>query len=289
MADLLTFLEETFPGRKIDYVNLSRSPHITWDIVKANPDRPWVYWALSENPNITWKIVKNNPDKPWDYYHLGKNPNITWDIIQANPATPWDYDFISSNRNITWDIVHANPDKPWRYDLLSRHIVIPDYAFDDKELLQPFREYIWSNPSVTLDKIERLKRSLTYVNFNNFEMNPNVTWDYARTHIANNYRSYAFLEYNPNITWDIVAANKDKPWVYHNLFHNPNIDWDIILKNEELKKWLLGNDNCFGSALLNPMPGFFEKRRAIARCKALKEDLMKAVFHPDRASAYWLD
>jgi hypothetical protein len=41
-----------------------------WDIVKANPDKPWDYELLSDNPNITWDIVKANPDKPWDYEFL---------------------------------------------------------------------------------------------------------------------------------------------------------------------------------------------------------------------------
>ena len=29
-----------------------------WNLVQANPDKPWNWAALSENPNITWEIVK---------------------------------------------------------------------------------------------------------------------------------------------------------------------------------------------------------------------------------------
>jgi hypothetical protein len=52
---------------------LSQNPNITWDIVKANPDRPWDYSSLSKNPNITWDIVESNLDKLWNYNWLTKN------------------------------------------------------------------------------------------------------------------------------------------------------------------------------------------------------------------------
>ena len=44
--------------------------YITWEIVQANPDKPWNYYEVSENPNITWEILQANPDKNWDYYTI---------------------------------------------------------------------------------------------------------------------------------------------------------------------------------------------------------------------------
>jgi hypothetical protein len=55
------------------YEYIGANPNITWDIVQANPDKPWDYKALSLNPNITWDIIKANPDKPWSDYHIAQN------------------------------------------------------------------------------------------------------------------------------------------------------------------------------------------------------------------------
>jgi hypothetical protein len=72
---------------------------------------------LSKNPNITWEIVQANPDKPWYFGWLSRNPNITWEIVQANPDENWCFHALSQNSNITWDIVKANPDKCWNYKI----------------------------------------------------------------------------------------------------------------------------------------------------------------------------
>jgi hypothetical protein len=55
------------------------NPHITWEIVQSNPDKPWDYVVLDENPNITREIILTNPDKPWNY---DDKPIIMW-----NPET----------------------------------------------------------------------------------------------------------------------------------------------------------------------------------------------------------
>ena len=55
-----------------------------------------------ERKSDLWEIVQANPDKPWDYYWLSENPNITWEIVQANSDKPWRYDWMSENYGITW-------------------------------------------------------------------------------------------------------------------------------------------------------------------------------------------
>ena len=62
---------------------------ITWEIVQANPDKPWSW--ISDNPNITWEIVQFNLDKDWCWDSLSSNPNITWDIVQANLDKDWNW------------------------------------------------------------------------------------------------------------------------------------------------------------------------------------------------------
>ena len=103
----------------LNWFNISKHPNITWDIVEANPDKPWCWSGLSENPNITMKNVQENPDKPWNWYGLSKNPNITLDFVNANPDKPWNWYGLSENPNITMKNVQENPDKPWNWTWLS--------------------------------------------------------------------------------------------------------------------------------------------------------------------------
>ena len=56
--------------------SISKNPSITWEIVLANPDKPWNWNCLSENPSIHWEIVLNNPDRPWNWSRLSKNPSM---------------------------------------------------------------------------------------------------------------------------------------------------------------------------------------------------------------------
>lgn len=104
------------------------------------------------NPNITWNIVQANPEKPWSYEFLSKNPNITWDIVQANPNKDWNFKFLSANINITWDIVESNPDKPWNYDVLLQN---PNITWNyvllnaDKFLSDSSSHFISQNPNIT--------------------------------------------------------------------------------------------------------------------------------------------
>jgi hypothetical protein len=120
---------------------LSRNSSITWEIVCANPEKPWNYCQLSKNPNITWKIVQSNPEFPWDFESLSSNPNITWDIVQSNPEFPWDFASLSSNPNITWKIIQDNPDKDWHDTELCLNAMTPAREdFIRKKLQQWFQK-----------------------------------------------------------------------------------------------------------------------------------------------------
>ena len=73
---------------------------MSWfDYIKEHPDKNWVdYYEISQNPNITWDIIEANPDKPWQYGVVDRNPNITWDIVEANLDKPWRYDWLAKNQ-----------------------------------------------------------------------------------------------------------------------------------------------------------------------------------------------
>ena len=119
------------PDKPWNWWAISMNPNITLDIIQANPDNPWDWSCISMNPTITWEIIQGNPDKPWVWWSISKNPSITWDIIQANPDKPWDWWGISANPNITLEIIQTNPDKPWYWHNISGNpsIYKPDAKF----------------------------------------------------------------------------------------------------------------------------------------------------------------
>jgi hypothetical protein len=46
-----------------------------WEFIQANTqtnpvEEAWDYYNLSSNPNITWEIVRANPDREWNYEYL---------------------------------------------------------------------------------------------------------------------------------------------------------------------------------------------------------------------------
>ena len=118
-------MDHTFKKSVIEKLGLPA----LWDIVKANPDKPWNYYCLSRNPNITWDIVQANPDKPWNYEWLSINPNITWDIVKANPDKPWDYFDLSKNEMYYNDVVFTRLYRKLLLPILDEvQQLIPDLA-----------------------------------------------------------------------------------------------------------------------------------------------------------------
>jgi len=67
------------------------------DIIRDNPDEPWIWNGISSNPNITIDIIKANPYKCWDWYTISYKSDMTMDIIKANPDIPWDWCGIARN------------------------------------------------------------------------------------------------------------------------------------------------------------------------------------------------
>ena len=57
-------------------------------------------------PNITFDIMKANKDRPWDYQiFLSRNENICWDIMDICLKRNIDCIYLSANKNITWEII----------------------------------------------------------------------------------------------------------------------------------------------------------------------------------------
>ena len=54
-------------------MNVTRNDNLTRDIVREHPD----LYALSYSPHIIWDNIQNNLNKPWNWYAISMNPNIT--------------------------------------------------------------------------------------------------------------------------------------------------------------------------------------------------------------------
>ncbi len=83
VTEMLNYTRDVFGnrilenGEFIELVYPRQNPFITWDIVQANPDRPWNYTTLSRNPNITWEIVESNRDVPYGGSPVPNNIRIS--------------------------------------------------------------------------------------------------------------------------------------------------------------------------------------------------------------------
>ena len=102
------------------------------------------------NPNITWDIVAANPDKPWNSCWLSRNPNITWEIMVANPDKPWDWMALSCN---TFNTPITEPFKKKKAkmvtDLCREHIM--RYCWNPE---RPLGEYLVNLEMAAIDKAE---------------------------------------------------------------------------------------------------------------------------------------
>jgi hypothetical protein len=170
--DYIKMYETLYPKLKWNYNMLSANQNITWDIVKANPNRSWNYGTLSSNPNITWDIIKANPRIKWDYGEMSSNPNITWDIVKANPDKKWAYDILTKNPNITLDIIKSNNNKNWDY----YHILLnPNIEWKSVNTAL-YNDWISLNNFITCKILHEIYSKLTQLNKSGINYNPNITW-----------------------------------------------------------------------------------------------------------------
>jgi hypothetical protein len=286
------------PEKKWNWSCISINPNITWDIVKAHPNLPWNWMNLSFNKNITLKILKENPQYPWDWgYFSSCNPNLTWDQVRYEPNIKdicyYNNNLIDSWKKSSFKWIDIHP----RLLALSRKLK-EGYTFRIKYYYQyepdlhltwnhlkntPWNDvygwgYISSHPNITWDII-KAHPDMPW-QWHNVSGNLNITWDIVQANPDFPW-NWTWLSCNPNITWDIIQAHPEKSWDWNLISKNPNISWDIVEKNPD-KPWFWYNLSS------NPMTPYIDKKRIQARCKIIKEDLMKSAWHPDRIQK-WLE
>jgi hypothetical protein len=88
------------------WYQLGKNKNITFDMVIARPNYPWIYTGLSYNPNITIEFIDSHLDKNWNWDVLSQHPNITLQMIRQRPTYPWTNTGICANPNVTLDMLN---------------------------------------------------------------------------------------------------------------------------------------------------------------------------------------
>lgn len=205
---------------------VSRSRHVTLDLVLENDQIGWCWASISGNPNITMRHVISYPNLPWNnYIMLVRNPNITPNDINdifvagyyiTNPATPLDWTIKLLKFGIRptvyrscWivNIVEQFPEHEWEWGEISQS----DYL--TVEFIQKYKSKLRSsslsrNPVVTAQLIDR------YPNDDD--------WDWYQ------------LSWHPAITIELVCKHREKPWCWYALTKHKNITMKMIKDTDTL-------------------------------------------------------
>ena len=133
----------------------------------------------------------------------------------------------------------------------------------------------------------------------------NMPFEFIREHLEDYPWNLASVSMNINVTFETVLANLDFPWDFASLCMNHNIDWLVVSNNPDLP-WsgthLCKNPNftpCHAKLrpdlhwdtifnIYEPNPQSLPNR-ARYRTSLIKEELLAAVFHPDRVTQDWLE
>lgn len=221
----------------LNWYTISKSKHITWDIVYKNIDLPWNWDALSSNQNITLDIVRNNIDRKWNFSILSsldivkRCPEFSKFIIEKLIENGFNIESYFDAYNIPWDYVIKNKKLNWDWTRLSKRNDIPiSFLLQEIELFEWF--HISNNPIITLDFIKN---------------NLHLSWYW-----------YA-VSMNYNITWDDIINNPNLPWDWNGVSKNPNITWDIVKNNLHNKNWNLEYLSMNPNISCNDISEFYDK------------------------------
>jgi hypothetical protein len=245
------------------WVEITRNPNTTLELVKKYINLPWNCSIISSNLIKSIDFIKENPDFPFlDWEYLSQNENISLKDIDDNPQFSWDYVSMSYRTDLTHDFVSKHNDKNWDYRVLSERENLWDdinentqnycvlQAIDNPRITLEFIErhmelYVeqasWfmrkivGMKIVTLDFIEKHMDEIKYHSW--IAANPNVTLDFMRKHKFD-LKSWeimrTFSELNPSITPELVRSNTDVFWHWDKLTirknfcprENPEFPWD---------------------------------------------------------------
>jgi hypothetical protein len=196
-------------------INRLRYDNPMWRIFQNREDLAGMTWsALSQSSSITWDIVQANPDKPWNWYSLSINPNITIEMIESSMNKPWPT-YISVERpknmrkkefalyQLKLDIERSNisPEEKAQKERIMK-IVVNDVFKDEPD--EEIEEEITDN------YIE--KYGIKCINFSVVGKNPNITWEIVERYCHTFDKAiWKLISQNSGITWSDTRNNLNQP------------------------------------------------------------------------------
>jgi hypothetical protein len=231
---------------------LSSNSQITFDFIKAHPEKPWNFgsFGVSCNPNFTPEMILENIHDErlsWGYTGISRNPSITIDLIEKTPDKWWIWgqEGLSQHPAMTLDYVleidaDAHPKKRWEwgaYGLSRNPCITPEYAEET-----PYRKWEWGisgfsrNPSVSPDYIEDHPEKPWYWGARGISANPSLTPEFIKRHFEKLDTQSPFgLSTNPAMTdsllEELLVLYPHKKWDAIGLCKNPSITIDYLKRN----------------------------------------------------------
>jgi len=100
-------------------------PEIDWDRyfvsfycvlnIEDIPNYKWCYGSLSRNKNLTYEIIKAYPDKPWVWKHVERIYPVEYLIKNPNKVTDWS----TLTRRADIEIIQKHSELPWNWKIVS--------------------------------------------------------------------------------------------------------------------------------------------------------------------------
>lgn len=235
-------------------MDLTRSPNVTLETIKNNPEINWHYPSLSLNKNINYKMVKENPEIEWSYYYLSYNTSMTWSSIKDDVYNKnFNHAWLSGHLFVNLETIKENSNVKWDFNILMKNESIPiekliNFILENKvnnDVLSSY--YIYDRNDVnfemwkTLAEIQKSKNSNSFIP--SFSYNPNLTFEIVKNNPEIEW-NWNVISKHKNITWDIIKNNYDDyNWDLNSVLSNPNITWEIIQNDEKLKNIVFNTSN----------------------------------------------
>ena len=220
-----------------------------WDIYFDKKNR-WIQWDCKW---LAYYIPLEYIDKQkWSMFHLSQNKNINSEFLFKHIHMKWNYTFLSENPNVI-DFILAYPELDWYYPLVSRNIgLYPEALLKLIQLGKPIEwKFVSGNIGITEEFIEA---------------HPELPWNWE------------YISSRQYMSLDFLRRNLDKPLDWIAISHWLNVSIDDVDANSDLP-W--DTDMLEFNDFYNRTK---EERftRLKEQIKMIKEDLIAAVWHPER-------